>query len=334
MHTVLKFRIRVIISILLQRIIAKLDAVFRKKGTNEHWSIPVSWYAPSGFKTYWETLAAIGEYQNEMITGDKKKNYLERTTDYLKKNIGTSGLAGLSIGCGEGARPEMVLFETGYFSSFEVMDIAKGLLDRQEKAARSRGLDRIRYLQQDLNNVVLTPEKYDLIWAVGTIHHIERLEEFFRQVRKALKPGGILVMREYVGPNRIQFTDDQLARANVILATIPVKYRRKWHGLPKKQERRIDREQLISEDPSEAVRSEDILPVLRKELDVVCFANTGGTLLQPILNGIAANFEIVPGGDDVLQELIETEKKLIEEGTIPSDYMFCMAKRKAEPIDT
>jgi SAM-dependent methyltransferase len=328
MFNVIAFRLKVIISILLQRIITKINSQFRKKGTNEHWSIPVSWYAPSGFKTYWETLTTIGEYQNEMITGDKNKNYLDFTIEYLKNNIGTIGLAGLSIGCGEGSWPEMVLFETGFFSSFDVMDIAQGLLNRQERVARSKGLDRIQYLQQDLNRVVLAPEKYDLIWAVGTIHHIERLEEFFKQVKSALKPDGVLVMREYVGPNRLQFTDDQLARANAVLSTLPVKYRRKWHGLPKKQEARINAEKLISEDPSEAVRSIDIIPVLQKELKMVHFANTGGTLLQPVLNGIAANFEMVPGGDEELRKLIAMEKKLVMEGSKPSDYMFCVAKRK------
>jgi hypothetical protein len=91
---------------------------------------------------------------------------------------------------------------------------------------------------------------------------------------------------------------------------------------------------LIAEDPSEAVRSEDIMAVLHKELEVIYYKNTGGTLLQPVVDGIAANFEIVPGGREVLQELIEMEKKLMAEGAIPSDYMFCVAKRKSTPIDT
>ena len=135
-------------------------------------------------------------------------------------------------------------------------------------------------------------------------------------------------MREYVGPNQLQFTDDQLARANEVLSRLPAKYRRKWHGLPKKGEKRIDKEKLISEDPSEAIRSEDIMSVMEKELSVILFAKTGGTILQPVLNGIAANFEIVPGSDTVLKEMIESEKKLIRDGTITSDYMFCIAQRR------
>jgi SAM-dependent methyltransferase len=327
MFNVVRFRAQILLSILLQRILTKFQKLNRKTGTNEHWSIPVSWYAPSGFKIYWETLSQIGEYQNEMITGDKHKNYLDFTINYLKTNIVTNGLAGLSIGCGQEAKPEMGFWETGCFSSFEVMDIAKGLLKRQESMARSRGLHKIQYIQQDLNHVVLAPEKYDLIWAVGTIHHIERLEQFFKQVRNALKPNGVLVMREYIGPNRLQFTNDQLDRVNRILKTLPVQYRRKWHGLTKKQEIRIDKDKLITEDPSEAVRSEDILKVLEKELKYVHYTNTGGTILQPLLNGIAANFEMVPGGYKELEKLIEMEKKMIRQGEIKSDYMFCIAKR-------
>ena len=67
---------------------------------------------------------------------------------------------------------------------------------------------------------------------------------------------------------------------------------------------------------------------MERELEVVRFAKTGGTILHPLLNGIAANFEVVPDGDGVLKELIETEKKLVQDGTIPSDYMFCIARRK------
>ncbi|MBN1130538.1 MAG: hypothetical protein JXA71_16215 [Chitinispirillaceae bacterium] len=94
---------------------------------------------------------------------------------------------------------------------------------------------------------------------------------------------------------------------------------------PKKKEIRISNGKRISEDLSEAVRSEDILKVLEKELNYVHYADTSGTLLQPLLNGITANFEMVPGGDRELERLIEMEKKMLRDGEIGSDYMFCIA---------
>ena len=294
---------------------------------SEYWSSPVSRYSWGQFKVYWETLDAVGSYQTACITGVENKDILGFIIDYVKKNIGIKNLDGLSIGCGEAAKPEMVFYKTGCFKTFEVMDIASGLLQRQEKIARAEGLSAIKYTQQDLNNVVLEKNAYDLIWALGTVHHIERLENFFEQIRGALRENGIFVMREYVGPNYIQYTDDQLTRVNGLLRKLPAKYKRKWHGIPKKEERRIDMRLILKGDPSEAVRSSDIIPILQKELKIVYFTKTGGTILHPLLNGIAGNFEIVPGGETVLKELIALEKKLVAEGTISSDYMFCIANK-------
>ena len=327
MFKVLKFRASIILTVFLRKLFTLRTRLFHRKGTLEHWSSPVSWYSLGEFKTYWETLAAVGRYQNSCITGDEKKNFLEYTIEYVKKEVGERNLVGLSIGCGEEAKPEMVFCETGFFTSFEVMDIAGGLLKKQEKIARSRGLNFIKYTQQNLNQVVLEKNHYDLIWAIGTVHHIENLENFFEQVRQALKDNGIFVMREYVGPNYLQFTDDQLERVKNILKTLPAKYKRNWRGRPKKREPRIEIQQLIKTDPSEAVRSSEIMGLLEKMLQVEYSVKTGGTLLHPLLSGIAANFEIVPGGEAILSELIAQEKKLMAEGSIPSDYIFCIAKK-------
>jgi SAM-dependent methyltransferase len=243
-------------------------------------------------------------------------------------NIGIQGLRGLSIGCGEGVAPEMVLFEAGCFSRFEVMDIAGELLRRQEQTALERSLEGISYIKQDFNHVVLEQEAYDLVWAVGTVHHIENLESFFEQVRQALKENGIFVMREYVGPNRLQFSDEQLAIVNEILAVLPDKYKRTQYGFVKNAGKRVDVDKIVKQDPSEAVRSEDILPIMQQKLDVVHLANTGGTILHPLLNKIASNLEQDQDGEAILKTIILLERMLIKEGSLPSDYVFCIAKRK------
>lgn len=294
----------------------------------QHWDNAVLWYAPGGFKAYWETLETVGHYQHECMTGEANKDYITYTIEQLKEHAGTQELRGLSIGCGEEAAPEMTFYETGLFAQFDVMDIAGGLLKRQEQVAQARGFHGIRYIQQDINQVNLERNAYDLIWALGTVHHIERLEHFFEQIRLALKDNGIFVMREYVGPNRLQFSDEQLALVKDILSSIPVKYRTMWYGLPKKTEKRVKLSKLMKADPSEAVRSEDILPVMKSELEIVHFANTGGTILHPLLNGIAMNFERDERGDAILRDLIARERKLVKEGSLPSDYMFCIARKK------
>ena len=54
----------------------------------------------------------------------------------------------------------------------------------------------------------------------------------------------------------------------------------------------------------------------------------GGTILQPLLSNIASNFEKEQEGELVLKLLILLEKTFIEKGVLPSDYVFCMARKK------
>lgn len=292
------------------------------------WDNSAEQYVKDDFKVYWETLHRVALYQFRCMTGDENNDYLTYTVDYLREKVGTENLRGLSIGCGEIAAPEMKLVQTGYFTEFDVMDIAGNLLNRQEKRAQDLGLQGLRYIAQDLNQISLEPDTYDLIWAVGTIHHIEKLESFFDEINKSLKKNGVLVMREYVGPNRLQLTGEQLALVNEILSCLPDKYKRMPDGNIKNTEDRVKVEDLIRVDPSEAVRSEDIMPLLKEKLKIVHLADTGGTILMPFLNRIASNFERDEDGDAILRLVILLERKLIEHGILPSDYNFCLATKK------
>lgn len=299
-----------------------------KSTSSTLWDQPTEQYTKEGFKVYWETLPIIAHYQFQCMTGNQHKDYLSYIIEFLQNRVGTKNLRGLSIGCGELTAPEMTLYKTGYFSAFDVMDIAAKLLERQEQKASAQGLEAITYIKQDLNRVQLGDSKYDLIWAVGTVHHIENLEDFFDQVQSALTPNGIFVMREYVGPNRIQLTDEQLAITNEILSYLPDKYKWTPSGHIKNKELRVDVDALLQLDPSESVRSQDIVPLFKEKLDIIHLAWTGGTILHPLLNQIGSNFEQDEESIAMLKILIMLERILVEKKAIPSDYIFAMAKKK------
>lgn len=313
---------------MLEKLKAKVAEKVKEATSNWIWDQSSDQYIQNDFKVYWETLQIVAPYQFQCMTGDANKDYLGYTIEYLQKHVGTENLRGLSIGCVEMSPAEMTLYRTGYFRAFDVMDIAGGLLERQERKATEQGLEGITYIKQDLNHVDLGQNQYDLIWAVGTIHHIENLEGFFDQVQSALTERGVFVMREYVGPNRIQLTDEQLALTNEILSYLPEKYKRTPQGTIKTQEERVDVNALIAIDPSEAVRSADLLAIFKEKLDVIHLAPTGGTLLMPLLNNIASNFEQDQEGEALLRIVIMMERMLIENNVLPSDYVFCMARKK------
>jgi 2-polyprenyl-3-methyl-5-hydroxy-6-metoxy-1,4-benzoquinol methylase len=293
------------------------------------WDNSAEQYQKNGFKIYWELLPEVAKYQRKCMTGDENLDYFTYTLDYVRKNIGTKNLRALSIGCTEGnPGPEMTIFETGLFSQIDVMDIADGLIAKQAKIAAEKGLTAINYRQTDLNNAALEKNAYDLIWAVGTVHHIEKLESLFERVSDALKDRGIFMMREFVGPNRFQFSDEQLRYVNEILAILPTKYKKTMEGAIKSTAGNYDINELIKIDPSESVRSQDIMRALCDRLDVFKLSNTGGSILFTLLAGIASNFENDEDAEAILKLLVLFERTLVEKNVIPSDYVFSMARKR------
>jgi len=284
--------------------------------------------ARDGFKEYWETLPQVSSYQAERMTEGAGEDVTSWALDLIRREVGRSGLRGLSLGCAEAAAPEMAFAASGLFDSVDVMDIAAGLLDRQRARALELGWEQVSYIRQDLEEVRLEPESYDVVWSIGTIHHLDRLEALFSQVNRALTGRGLFLMREYVGPDRLQLTELQLEVANRVLEWLPESYRRRWDGTLKEASERVDQDRLVAEDPSEAIRSSDIVRAMAEALEVERIVPTGGTLLMPLLEGIAARFEGSPEADALLHHLMEYEQLLISTGRLPSDFIFAIARKR------
>ncbi len=77
-------------------------------------------------------------------------------------------------------------------------------------------------------------------------------------------------------------------------------------------------------DPSEAVRSADILPLLRRCFEIVEYKPLGGTILQFLLADIAGNFQD-ESGRQLLQMLFVIEDILMDTGDLGSDFVYIVA---------
>ena len=288
--------------------------------------------ARDGFKRYWETLEEVWRYQVMMISGGKC--YLEHTFSFFPENKKRSDLTGLIIGCNYGKdTSQTAIIRSNIFKELTVIDIAADLLVRQKALTDELGFGHmVNFECLDLNKESL-PKKdgYDFIHAWGTIHHIERLEGLFAEINDALHPNGIFSMREYIGPSYLQFTDQTVDLVNRILSTIPDHLKMDEHGRIKNASWRPTRDEIITDDPSEAVRSDQILPVAEKYLNVLACKMTGGTLLNPLLHGIAGNFEKTEEARNMLKMTILLEQTLIDAGIISSDYVYLIAG-KNDPL--
>jgi len=131
----------------------------------------------------------------------------------------------LTLCCTSGVR-ERNLAVLGAFKHCTGMDISAGAIEKARVNARQAGYDHIDYAVMDLDHVELEPEKYDVVFALGALHHISRLEHLLAEVHKALKPGGVLIDHDYIGPsyNNLSFRHREVINAAMHL--IPGRLRR------------------------------------------------------------------------------------------------------------
>jgi len=232
----------------------------------------------------------------------------------------------LSIGCGFGAL-ERDLCARGIVARIEGFDPAPGAIAEARRLAEEAGLGGIHYQVGDLESLDYPDESFDVVFAHQSVHHVERLEELFRRVKRLLKPGGLFHLHEYVGPNRFQWTEAQMEHVNELLDSLPRRLRRTPTGQKPPQERATV-ETMIAVDPTEAVRSADILPLLRQHFTVVEERPFGGTLIHLALGNIAQNFR-TDSPEDVarMRSFFDLEDRLMREGVIGSDFVVVTVAR-------
>ena len=152
------------------------------------------------------------------------------------------------------------------------------------------------------------------------MHHVSNLEHCIEQVRRTLKPSGFLFLDEYVGPSRDEWTVEHLEAANAVYRQVPAELRTAEEVLLP----------IEMDDPSEAVRSSEIVPLVRESFDVLHQRDYGGNilaLLYPIIDwqGMSEETE-----SRILERLIEEERQLLSSGE-KSYYSVILATNGPRP---
>jgi SAM-dependent methyltransferase len=241
----------------------------------------------------------------------------------------------LSIGCGRGElERHLTLFPA--FRTCDAWDLSAGAIDTARRLAAQEGSSHIHYAVCDANTTAMGSERYDAIWFNNSLHHIEALERVCENAARGLTPDGWLFLNEYVGPNRFDMPPRQKEAIRAAFALIPRRLRRRRGpagvGEIVEQPAIPCPAETAAVDPSEAVRSADILDVVGHYFDIVEHNPAGGTILQFLLHGIAGNFR----DDDeesmeVLDTLLRMERSLIAAGDLASDFAVVAARRRARP---
>jgi len=235
----------------------------------------------------------------------------------------------VSLGCGFGAL-ERDLAARGIVSEIDAYDIAPGAIEAAQQLAAEAGFTGLRYHVADLEQATELPDNVDVVFAHQSVHHVERLDELFSVVRRMLRPGGIFHLHEFVGPDRFQWTDAQLALCNAFLDSLPARLRQTSPGRPRPRQSRPTIEAMIAADPSESIRSSAIIPTLRRHFTIVEERALGGALLHLAMADIGQNFDIdAPADCAVLDALFAAEDAAMARGEIGSDFVVITAIKAA-----
>ncbi len=298
----------------------------------ELWGSTVGTWRGEGWLR-WLQHPLVQERINRLVTGNPHKDrYQYFLEHYRPSRFGrrTRARRALTLGCGHGEF-ERGLSQYNFAEIHEGVDIADGAVAEATRLAKVEGLHHLRYRVADLNTIKLPECTYDVVFGISAVHHVADLEHLFREVLLSLKPGGYFMLDEFVGPSQFQWPPEQVAIINEQLDRLPVEYKYAISnpGMVKGQVWRHTLEEMNAADPSEAIRSDEIIEVLREYFDIVELKGYGGTLLHLLLDEIAGHFmPDDPRGMEYLRTFFDLEDQMIASGKFQHDFAFIIARRK------
>ena len=290
---------------------AKLDAA---------WGDPDAWVA-NGLQ--WTHLKEIQRAINRRVSADPAVDSLE----WFVRHASQAGAAlplqrVLVLGCGSG-RIERELHAHGWAREIVGFDLSPKVLDLAKAAAAN--IPSIHYVLASMDDLPVgegpfQPGSFDAVVGVASVHHCSQLEQLYAGVHRMLKPTGWFFLDEYVGPARFGYSQIHMDQVCALAELLPDRLLRTASGAVRRGFRAPTVAEVVAVDPSEAVRSSEILPLLPAHFEVVAQRPYGGSLLQVLLAEVAQNFE-PPEAKPWLQALMDVEEELDRLGRL--EHHFC-----------
>ena len=107
------------------------------------------------------------------------------------------GLAVADIGAGSGLISRLIAQRVGSEGTVYAVDIAKNMVDYIAKTSKEQGLTNIKAVLGDPKSPKLAPASVDRICIIDAYHHFEYPAEMLAEIKKALRPDGMLVLNDF-----------------------------------------------------------------------------------------------------------------------------------------
>lgn len=239
----------------------------------------------------------------------------------------------ISIGSGNGELEVNIakqLVESGIKNfTVECMDMNAKMHKRTRSLAEEEGVSSyITILKCDFN-AWQSDERYDIVVANQSLHHVTNLEGLFDTIYRCLTPEGKFITSDMIGRNGHMRWPEALEIVNELWQELPQQY--KCNQFSKK-----DEINYINYDCAvrsfEGVRAQDILPLLVDKFEFELFLPFANIIMVFIDRKFGHNYDI---GSDVDKERIDRIHRLDEaailDGTIKPTQMLAVMTKSTVP---
>lgn len=293
------------------------------------WGDPDTWTAQG---LHWTHLPEVRAAINAKVSGDAGMSPLTWFFQSVAAERPLPLDRVLVLGCGSGTL-EREIAQAGWVREIVAIDLSAKALEGARAQAQAEGLSSIRYYQADMNRLPVgqppfTPGCFDAVLGVSSVHHCANLSLLYRNIGALLMPGGWLFLDEYVGPNQFQWPDSQMHHLNQIARLLPDALMTLRDGGCKRDFRSPSVAEVVAVDPSEAICSSQLLPLLPEYFNAVHVRPYGGAILHMLLAGVAQNFSCEKGAP-YLHSVMAAEEELYQAGQLNHDFACAIARAPA-----
>ena len=269
---------------------------------------------------YWNDLEIVVKYKNKLATGNENVSWIGDILTRFKEYLPFDDV--LIVGCGNGWL-ERQLYDLGIGKHFDAFDMSEKYINEAKELKQSRAID---YFLDDINTMSkIEDDKYDAVFNFAVLHHVTEVDNALKKLARCLKTNGLMFNEEYVGPARNQYSDQHLKHMLEVMSDLPEKFRTKVKFLrPPLENFRVE--------PSEAIHSDLILPLIPKYFDIVYQRNLNGGVAYQLLHNNIQEFEDDSNTESVkwLEYLLKQDVVYTDNGRVPILFWYGVCKPKTK----
>lgn len=240
----------------------------------------------------WWQSEKIVRHVNKMICGRPVAGIAEGDIARLSEaNEGRPYPLAVSVGCGDGHK-EIALLRRGVVDQFHLYERSEARAEIAHAEAVRHGVDHRVRIVKAARYFSYPDVRYDLVFWSGALRRLPDVGQALRWSHSALSPGGVLLINDYVGPNRHQWGEAERAAIRQARGSLPPRFLQTPGG--GRRPVALDPhsiERWLAMDADEAADSETILPSMSGLFPDARVRHLGGVIYFAGLSDILGNFD-------------------------------------------